>query len=339
MSIEKLIEFAKTGDKNIDELELERGFPSRIYPARQWFNWLFNLLTSKINEIIDKKLDINGVAVSSKKLETARTVSFSGAATGSFSYDGSVDSSAVLTLANSGVAASTYGTALKIPTITVNAKGLITGVSEKDLPIVNNLSTGGSANILSAEQGKVLNDTKIKYQVLAIAQDANLINTQGTYLMNVLGNTNLPINNYGVLTVSANALSGTAFRCYQTFQSDISNEIYSRSWNGIVWSAWGKILTSDSVFGVNQSRKDVTASRVLGATYTNTTLRPIYLSITISVGSYKTSVFTVNGIENSSIYADVGSGGSIKAVFNETILVGETYKVEGGTIVSWKEVS
>lgn len=54
MSIEKLTEFAaKTGDKNTDDLDLERGFPSRLKPARQWFNWLFNSLTVKINELID----------------------------------------------------------------------------------------------------------------------------------------------------------------------------------------------------------------------------------------------------------------------------------------------
>ena len=62
MSIKKLIEFATTGDKNTDELDLERGFPSRIYPARQWFNWLFNSLTVKINEIIETKVDKSDIS-------------------------------------------------------------------------------------------------------------------------------------------------------------------------------------------------------------------------------------------------------------------------------------
>lgn len=53
MTIEKLIEFAETGDKNTDDLDLDRGFPSRLMPARQWFNWLFNSLTVKVNELID----------------------------------------------------------------------------------------------------------------------------------------------------------------------------------------------------------------------------------------------------------------------------------------------
>ena len=53
MTIKKLIEFAETGDKNTDDLDLDRGFPSRLMPARQWFNWLFNSLTVKVNELID----------------------------------------------------------------------------------------------------------------------------------------------------------------------------------------------------------------------------------------------------------------------------------------------
>ena len=53
MTIEKLLEFAKDGQKNTDDLNLTDGFPVSKKPARQWFNWLFNSLTSKVNEIID----------------------------------------------------------------------------------------------------------------------------------------------------------------------------------------------------------------------------------------------------------------------------------------------
>lgn len=53
MSIEKLIEFSKNGEKNTDKLELIKGFPSKLQPARQWFNWIFNNLTLKINEVIE----------------------------------------------------------------------------------------------------------------------------------------------------------------------------------------------------------------------------------------------------------------------------------------------
>ena len=60
MAIEKLTEFAKDGQKNVDGLTETDGFPVLTKPARQWFNYLFNSLTTKINEIIDKKLDLSG---------------------------------------------------------------------------------------------------------------------------------------------------------------------------------------------------------------------------------------------------------------------------------------
>lgn len=109
----------------------------------------------------DEKLDKTANAVSASKLQTIRNISFSGAATGSFNFDGSANASAILTLANSGVTANTYGSSLKVPVITVNQKGLITGVSEQQIPIVNDLTTGGSNKLLSAEQGKELENKKL----------------------------------------------------------------------------------------------------------------------------------------------------------------------------------
>lgn len=113
------------------------------------------------HELAYTNSNISGNAASASKLQTTRTVQFSGAATGSFGYDGSGNSSCILTLANSGIAASTYGSNLKIPVITVNQKGLLTGVSEQIIPIVDDLSTGGSNKLLSAEQGKKLQDDKV----------------------------------------------------------------------------------------------------------------------------------------------------------------------------------
>lgn len=54
MTIDKLPEFAKDGQKNTDDLVLIDGFPVLKKPARQWFNWLFNILSLKTNEIIDE---------------------------------------------------------------------------------------------------------------------------------------------------------------------------------------------------------------------------------------------------------------------------------------------
>ena len=62
----------------------------------------------------------SGNAGTATKLATARTISVSGDATGSASFDGSANSSIALTLANSGATAGTY------PKVTVDAKGRVT---------------------------------------------------------------------------------------------------------------------------------------------------------------------------------------------------------------------
>ncbi|MGP4771854.1 hypothetical protein ACS125_15115 [Acinetobacter sp. PFS20] len=87
--MDKLEEFSRNGPKNTDGLTLLSGFPSNQKPARQWFNWLFNSLTKKINEIIDDKLDKDASAVSADKLKTARKITFTGVVKGESTFDGS----------------------------------------------------------------------------------------------------------------------------------------------------------------------------------------------------------------------------------------------------------
>lgn len=121
MAIEKLSEFAKDGQKNTDDLNLTDGFSVSKKPARQWFNWLFNTLTSKVNEIIDadfipkadivnnlttddakkpvsakqakalqdNKLDKTANAASASKLKTPRNIALAGAVSGNINFDGS----------------------------------------------------------------------------------------------------------------------------------------------------------------------------------------------------------------------------------------------------------
>ena len=116
--------------------------------------------------------DINSNVATASKLATARTVSFSGGATGSFNYDGSGNSSCILTLANSGVAAGSYASTIQIPQISVNAAGQITAISQQNIraatvnqsgvvQLTDDLQTDDSTKALTAKQGKALQDNKL----------------------------------------------------------------------------------------------------------------------------------------------------------------------------------
>lgn len=85
------------------------------------------------------------------KWATARTLSFTGDATGSMSVDGSANASAALTLANSGVTAGSYGTASAVPVLTIDAKGRITSASTTAVAGVSAVSYNTTTGVLSID--------------------------------------------------------------------------------------------------------------------------------------------------------------------------------------------
>ena len=91
---------------------------------------------ASLDDLDNHKSATSGKADTATKLATARTISLTGDATGSTTFDGSANKSIAVTLANSGVTAGTYGPtaaatlafggSVNIPKITVDAKGRVT---------------------------------------------------------------------------------------------------------------------------------------------------------------------------------------------------------------------
>ncbi len=94
---------------------------------------------------LNGKLGVNENAVSASKLAASRTISATGDATWSVSFDGSANASGSLTLANSGVTAGTYGK------VTVDAKGRVTAGAALEAGDIPNLDaskiTSGIFNV------------------------------------------------------------------------------------------------------------------------------------------------------------------------------------------------
>ena len=77
--------------------------------------------------------NLAGTANAANALSTARTIAASGDAVWSVSFDGSANVTSALTLANTGVTATTYGTSTAVPTIAIDGKGRITSASNTNI--------------------------------------------------------------------------------------------------------------------------------------------------------------------------------------------------------------
>ena len=185
--------------------------------------------------------------------------------------------------------------------------------------------------------GKVIVGTRI----VTTPIDANLENTTGVRIINVLGSTNLPFNVFGALNVYSNEnFAIGALRVYQTFQPDIFSDLFFRKWDGASWSAWDRSLKfsekNTEAFGVGQTQQWLTPWRFSNTTYTNSTGKPIEVRISAKGGISSTlNTVQVGGVD---IYVfDVHS--TMTAPFCFTVQAGETYRINGTSVInSWSEL-
>lgn len=175
--------------------------------------------------------------------------------------------------------------------------------------------------------GKVIVGTRL----VTTPINADTENTTGVRIINCIGNTNLPLDVYGALNVYSNEnFAAGALRVYQTFQPDNSNDLFFRKWDGAFWSAWDRPVKfsekNTEAFGVGQSSKP--KGLVSGTTYTNTTNKPITLSVAMNGSSGVPATIYVNNIflffsQNSNLFS-----------CGFTVGVGESYKVTGNSITA-----
>jgi hypothetical protein len=87
--------------------------------------------------------ELVGNAATATKWKTARNLSLTGDATATLSaVDGSAAVSAALTLATVNATVGTFGDEVTVPTLTVNAKGLVTNILQTVIPTATNLIKG-----------------------------------------------------------------------------------------------------------------------------------------------------------------------------------------------------
>ena len=121
----------------------------------------------------------------------------------------------------------------------------------------------------------------------------------------------------------------------------LNNTLTSTSTTQALTAAQGKVL-NDQAFGIGQNYSNVTASRVSGTTYTNSTTRPIMLSIVVRDNS-SASGASVTLYVNSSIAIrldDLAGGGHGYIQIVAVVPTGQTYKLDatGNPITFWSEL-
>lgn len=104
----------------------------------------------------------------------------------------------------------------------------------------------------------------------------------------------------------------------------------------IATTAFVKAKSELDSIGVGQTWQDVSGSRVVGTTYTNTTGKPIMVSITSGIGGSNFAQLSVNGVVVSR--STSGDAGLIYAPHNIIIPSGATYSYTGGTSLTWLEL-
>ena len=123
-----------------------------------------------------------------------------------------------------------------------------------------------------------------------------------------------------------------------------NNTLTSTNTNQALTAAQGKVLkdtldtTVSSSFSVDQTYSDVTASRVSGTTYTNSSTRPIMLSIAVRDGGISVILYVNSSIAIRLNDLAGGSAGYVQIV--AVVPSGQTYKLDATSnpITFWSEL-
>ncbi len=272
-------------------------------------------------------------ANTASRLETFRTVSFSGAATGSFSYDGSANSSCILTLSNSGVVAGTYASTVQIPSITVNEKGQITGISQQTIrsasatqagivQLNNSLTSDSTDQALTAAQGKKLQDEKFAKTGGEISNSVQLISDNS--VLTVGNNADIGFVKKSLFKGAVAIGKNNSFTVVQSNNLTISKDasdtfttLMNLDGNGVLWSTGGYLGNSSTASKLQTPRK------IFGQDFDGSS--DVSGNITANTGML---------LADSYHYIDMGRSGSDRMNFNVYSGVFNFINAQNGSIVA-----
>lgn len=180
---------------------------------------------------------LSGNASTATKWATARDLTLTGDGTATIaSVDGSANATGAFTLANVNAAVGTYGGSTAIPVITVNAKGLITGVTTAS--ISSSFTLGSTTIALGATQTSLAGLTEVTVDNLNL--NGNTISStdaNGDIIISPNGTGNVDVGNSRIIGVST-----------PINDSDAANKAYvDTAVAGLDWKASVNLLADSNV--------------------------------------------------------------------------------------------
>jgi hypothetical protein len=150
----------------------------------------------------------------------------------------------------------------------------------------------------------------------------------------------------GLVTDLAVADGGTGASTFTTNNVVLGNGTNSLAGNTVAPGTSGNVLTSNGTtwtssapapaIGVGQTWQDVTSSRALSTSYTNSSGKPIQVNVTTAAGTTSSMTAVVNGV---TIMNPATNTAGVRLMVNFIVPNGVTYSVTSSTAVSiWAEL-
>ncbi len=308
------IQLKRGSSANLSSLTLEAGEPAIVLDTGKMWIGLENGDKVLVNP--DAPTSVQSAA----KLTTARTISISGDATGSTSFDGSANKSIAVTLASSGVSAGTH------TKVTVDAKGRVTAgaaLAASDIPAltISKISDAGTAAKLNTGTGSgnvpVLDSGgKLAESVLPALAITSVFEAASQSAMLALSGANI-----GDVCVRTDL--NKSYILKQTPYSTLSNWIELRT-------------PTDAVLSVNGSTGAVSVTTITGNAGTATKLaasRTVRTNLgSTSTASFDGSANITPGVTGTLALGNGGTGATTAAAARSALgCLGTADVIDGGT--------